>query len=130
MDQGEQHAVPATVLVVEDDAAVAKYMTFVLEDAGYNVALASNGLDALRYLETHPPPSLILLDLIMPIINGWAFRAAQQRDSMFAAIPVVIMSAGTNDEIHARELGVAAYLAKPMTPDTLVATVARYCPGC
>ena len=130
MDQGEQHAAPATVLVVEDDAAVAEYMIFVLEDAGYNVALASNGLDALRYLEAHPQPSLILLDLMMPIINGWAFRAAQQRDPAFAAIPVVIMSAGTNDEIHARELGVAAYIAKPMPPDALVAVIARYCPHC
>lgn len=130
MEQREQHAAPATVLVVEDDAAVAEYVTFVLEEAGYGVALASNGLDALRYLDAHPPPSLILLDLMMPIINGWAFRAAQQREPALAAIPVVMMSAGTNDEIHARELGAAAYLAKPMTPDALVATVARCCANC
>jgi CheY-like chemotaxis protein len=122
----EYAAVPATVLVVEDDYAVQEYLLFVLEEAGYNVALANNGLDALRYLEAHPPPSLILLDLMMPVINGWAFRAAQQREPTLAAIPVVMMSAGTKDEIHAHALGVAAYIAKPMSPDALVAAVSRY----
>ncbi len=128
MEQKKQHAAPATVLVVEDDYAVQEYLLLVLEEAGYNVALANNGLDALRYLEAHPLPSLILLDLMMPVINGWAFRAAQQREPTLAAIPVVMMSAGTNDEIHAHALGAAAYIAKPMTPDALIATVARYCP--
>ena len=116
----------APVLVVEDEAIIREYIAFVLDDAGYDHAWAANGQEALAYLRSHPAPSLILLDLMMPIMDGWAFRAEQQRDPALAAIPVVMLTASTNGDKNARDLGVAGYLAKPMLPDEIVATVARY----
>jgi len=116
----------STVLVVEDDPAIREYIAFVLDDAGYAQAWAANGQEALAYLRSHPAPVLILLDLMMPIMDGRAFRAEQQRDPALAGIPVVMLTASTNGDTSARELGVAGYIPKPMLPDQIVATVARY----
>ena len=118
--------VSATVLVVEDDPAIREYIAFVLDDAGYKQAWAANGQEALAYLRSHAAPTLILLDLMMPIMDGRAFRAEQQRDPALADIPVVMLTASTNGDTSAHELGAAGYLPKPMLPDEIVATVARY----
>lgn len=116
----------STVLVVEDEPAIREYIAFVLDDAGYAQAWAANGQEALAYLRSHPAPVLILLDLMMPIMDGRTFRAEQQRDPALAGIPVVMLTASTNGDTSARELGVAGYISKPMLPDQIVATVARY----
>ena len=64
---------PRTVMVIEDDLECLEAMTDVLQYAGYQVATAANGLEALRYLEVNPPPALILLDLMLPVMDGWQF---------------------------------------------------------
>lgn len=117
---------PVMVLVVEDDAAVAEYIIFVLEDAGYEQAWVTNGQEALAYLRAHPAPSLILLDMMMPVMDGCAFRAEQQRDPALAGIPVVMLSASTDGNKQAHDLEVDGYLPKPMLPDEILAAVTRY----
>src|SRR5205823_6375304 len=70
----------ASILIVEDHADLRESLTEILEDEGYVVASAANGLDGLNYLQAHPPPRLILLDLKMPVMDGWEFRRRQQED--------------------------------------------------
>jgi CheY-like chemotaxis protein len=87
--------VPAgRVLVVEDDEDIRESLAQVLRDEGYAVAAAANGREALAQLRSDEPrPDIILLDLMMPVMDGWQFRVAQQEDPQLAAIPVVILTA-------------------------------------
>ena len=82
-----------TILVVDDDEDIRATLSDLLEDEGYVVVQAANGQDALDYLRGHPPPSLVLLDLMMPIMDGYRFRAEQKNDQALGSIPVVVMTA-------------------------------------
>ena len=115
-----------TILVVEDDTDVRESIREVLEDAGYHVATAANGKEGLDRLEC-ARPSLILLDLMMPRGNGWAFRIEQQRDPALAEIPVVIWSGIDDPEPVAQYLRAAAYLTKPLDAARLFEAVRRHC---
>ena len=114
------------VMVVEDDAAVRALVTTVLGDFGYRVVTAVNGEAALTDLRQHPPPGLILLDLVMPVMNGWAFCAEQREDPALAPIPVAVMT-GNGSSQHARALEAVAFFPKPLPLAALLQTVARYC---
>jgi len=121
-------ALPAYILVVEDDPGLRAAMTEALEDRGYEVACAGDGKDALAQLEASPAPSVILLDLAMPVMDGWSFRAAQRRDPRFAAIPTVVLSASIGADACVLDgLDPAAALAKPFDLERLIATVQRLC---
>ena len=115
------------VLVVEDDASNREVIMEVLLAEGYSVAGAEDGADALRWLADRPPPSLILLDLMMPVMNGWEFRSAQRADPRIAAIPVVLVSAGAFTGEAAEGFGAIASVRKPVRLDELLATVRRCC---
>jgi CheY-like chemotaxis protein len=115
------------VLVVEDDPDIQQVLRFALEMAGYPVATADNGVEAIRQLQAGAPPCLILLDLMMPVMDGWQFRAEQQRDPALAAIPVVVISADGRVPQKAASLGAAGYMRKPVDFDRLVEVVRRYC---
>src|SRR5690349_13598143 len=83
-----------TVLVIDDDIDAREILIEAITESGYNAVGASGGHEALEYLyRASPLPSLILLDLMMPQMNGWQFRALQQESPLLAGIPVVIMSA-------------------------------------
>ena len=114
------------ILIVEDENPIREVITEILEEEGYRVASATNGLEALTYLQQHAHPHLILLDLGMPIMTGWEFREHQQRDLSLANIPVVVMSALPDLPRKAAALNVADCLDKPVNLDTLLGTVARY----
>jgi CheY-like chemotaxis protein len=82
------------VLVVEDDDDTRELLREALEAHGYAVACAANGDQALEHLRASSPlPDVILLDLMMPVMNGWQFRSAQRRDQALASIPVVVITA-------------------------------------
>lgn len=116
-----------SVLIVDDDDSIREALATILEDEGYRVASAVNGMDALKYLRSNLSPCLILLDLMMPVMDGWLFRAAQMQDPALAPIPVVVISAFSNVPRLATDLAVAECLQKPIDLDTLLATVERYC---
>jgi CheY-like chemotaxis protein len=118
---------PARSLVVDDDADIRETLVDVLTDAGYSVRVASNGREALARLAGDEPPSLILLDLMMPVMDGFAFRAAQVADPRIAAVPVLIVSAGGNLASHASRLGAAGWIEKPMRLDAILSEVAARC---
>ena len=114
------------VMVVEDDLAIGEILRELLENAGYRVSWASNGEEALTRLRLGGAPRLILLDLMMPVMDGLAFRAAQRRDPALAPIPVVVISADHAMDAKVGEMGVDDYLAKPFELGALLATVGRY----
>src|SRR5580765_7790969 len=82
-----------SILLVEDDFDMRDALIPILEYAGHHVVGAANGREALEQLRAGPKPSLILLDLMMPVMNGTEFRAEQLRDPALASIPVVVVSA-------------------------------------
>src|SRR5947208_16254859 len=88
------------LLVVEDDADVRHALTLFLEGAGHTVRTAANGREALEQLHANGRPDLIVLDLAMPVMNGWEFRGHQRRDPALADIPVgVLTAAGPGGEL-------------------------------
>jgi CheY-like chemotaxis protein len=83
----------ASVLIIDDDSGSREALAELLVDEGYGVATAEDGADGLAYLRTGHRPQVILLDLMMPGIDGWDFRAEQKRDEVLARIPVIAISA-------------------------------------
>ena len=116
-----------SILVVEDDQDVRDALATVLETEGYSVAKAADGQEALGQLRAASAPCVILLDLYMPVMNGWAFRDEQLRDPKLASIPVIVVSADTMVARRAADLGAAGYVGKPIDFDRLLALVATHC---
>ncbi len=113
------------VLVVDDDDDLRETIVEILADTGFDVRQAENGAAALTWLrETHGTPSVILLDLMMPGMNGWEFREAQLRDARLGGIAGVGMTASRD----LKGIQANAVLSKPVTLDDLVKAVARYAP--
>ena len=119
-----------TILIVDDDPDVRVALEGALQAAGVSVVSASHGLDALRALRTRASAvDLILLDLMMPVMNGWQFRREQQQDPDLSAIPVLVLSAGNHVAEAAASIGATGYLRKPVDLDELWSAVERACGG-
>ncbi len=116
------------VLVVEDDEALADAIASTLEEEGVRVTVAQNGLAALQALRGGFRPCLILLDITMPVMNGFEFRREQLRDVSLAGIPVVVCTADGRLAEKALTLGAAAFLNKPLTAAAILRAVRDYCP--
>jgi CheY-like chemotaxis protein len=114
-----------SVMVVEDDFAIRETLRELLEEEGYRVTQAANGAEALARLRTGTP-KLILLDLMMPVMDGWEFRSAIQDDPRLAKIPVIVISADHGLESKVARMQVQGYLTKPFELDQLLQTVERY----
>lgn len=99
----------------------------MLDAEGWRVAQAADGLEALAYLRQQPRPDLILLDLIMPRMDGWEFRAVQKKDPNLAAIPVVLLTAVPDAGQLTRSLQPACCLAKPVQHSLLIEAVEYAC---
>src|SRR5437763_14895472 len=95
----------AGILIVEDDTDVREAMAIFLAGEGYKVVEAGHGAEALDQLRSATVFCLILLDLYMPVMDGWAFRAEQLRDAALAAIPVIVISADDSASRRGRGLG-------------------------
>jgi CheY-like chemotaxis protein len=119
------------ILVVEDDEAIRGLVTEVLRDDGYDVSEAANGVEALAYVGGHRP-DLIVLDLMMPVMDGWAFVEACRRNRTCSEVPIVVTSASHDLPRTAERLrayGVRTCLAKPFDVDGLLALVELYAPS-
>ena len=115
------------ILIVDDDPDVRDVLQQFLTLEGYKVCTATNGLKALERLHKGPKPGLILLDLMMPVMDGFAFRAEQRRDPALAPIPVVIITAVHDAKRSAATLGINEWMSKPVEFDRLVGVASRYC---
>jgi CheY-like chemotaxis protein len=115
------------ILIVEDDDDSRTILRDFLDAHGYPVLTARHGQDALDYLRGFAAPCLILLDLRMPVMDGWAFRRALLADPLLATIPVVAVSAAHPMELARWPLPFTDYLQKPFDFDALLRAVKRYC---
>lgn len=118
---------PHKILVVDDDADILDALADALTDEGYVVAMAKDGLEALRYLSVSPAPCLILLDWMMPNCDGPSFRQRQLADLTLASIPVVLLTADPRVQEKSREIGAVAHLRKPIDLDDLLRVIQRHC---
>ena len=98
----------------------------MLTSEGYSVVTASDGRQALSYLERNPAPSLILLDLMMPVMDGWELSATLKEDKLLTKIPIVVMSCLEKSEANASLLGAAGVLRKPLRLEKLIAIAAAH----
>jgi two-component system chemotaxis response regulator CheY len=107
---------------VDDDADIRDLLVSVLSDDGYEAESAGNGRDALEMLDRWPA-DVIVLDLMMPVMDGWTFAARMREKSL--EIPIVVLSAATDLKRHAARLGAADVVTKPFDLDTLLPRIAR-----
>jgi len=114
----------SVILVVDDDFDVRDTIGEALEDEGYRVIRASHGLEALRLLKQNLNPDLILLDLMMPVMDGSRLRAEMLKDEQLAGIPVVMLSADNRLAERVRSMGIDGVLGQPVLLGVLVGTVA------
>ena len=113
-----------SILVIEDDDATRHVVSDTLLDAGYAVAVATDGYDALDQIEQHPPDG-ILLDLMMPSMDGWSFLQACRSKDRFARIPIGLMSGAPRLLRTADAWGVQVAIGKPFALEHLIAQVER-----
>lgn len=116
---------PRTVLVVDDDPDLLEVTRFVLEGEGFGVETANDGAEALELLRAGTLPDLVLLDLMMPVMNGWQFLEEIAKTPSFKAVPIVVLTAAGSVEVH----GAEEILRKPIDLKVLVAAVERYTRG-
>jgi CheY-like chemotaxis protein len=116
-----------TVLIVDDDAGIRRSLERLLAWEGYATAQAANGVEALAYLRDRPRPRVVLLDLMMPEMNGWEFMRAIATDPLLADVPIVLLSAHTNTQETADDMRVFGWLDKPIDLDRLIQTVEQAC---
>lgn len=116
------------VLIVEDDEDIRADLTAILRVKGFLVEESANGRDALALLRGGARPCVIVLDLMMPVMNGWELRDAMRGDAALREIPVVVVSgAGRIADHEIAVLQPAAVLVKPFELSQLLALVGRYC---
>ena len=115
------------ILIVEDDLDVARLLAEVLEAEGYCTAIAGNGCEALDHLRNDGHPDLIVLDMMMPVMDGWKFREEQRKLPASASIPVLTVTADGDARGKAASIQAAGHVAKPVDIDRLLDEVERIC---
>jgi CheY-like chemotaxis protein len=120
---GDEDGEGPAILVVEDDEDAREAMVALLQMKGYRAVPAGNGREALDYLEEAPAPDLIILDLWMPVMDGWHFRSEQIKNPRLAHIPVIVVTAlSDRADVDANEV-----IIKPVDVERLLSTVDHYC---
>lgn len=113
-----------SIHIVEDDIGISEILKDILIDEGYLVSTSQNGQEALSYLKNNPQPNLILLDVMMPIMDGITFRKNQMQISEVADIPTIIMSADINISAKVETLKVQGFIKKPIDIDDIIKKIA------
>jgi|SRR5215470_11334606 len=119
-----------TVLVIDDDADIRESAVALFQSDGYSAVAANDGRAAFELLRTGAVrPSVIVLDLMMPVMDGWAFRAAQLCDQTLASIPVIVVSAAGSSNVAAaaEAMRAVAGIAKPADGEELLRVVGAHC---
>jgi CheY-like chemotaxis protein len=116
----------ARILVVDDDLDIRREVSEILREEGVEVTTARHGSEALHVLRGSVPPSVILLDLMMPGTDGWQFRRAQLADPALAGVPVVVFSSFSNGPRNVADLRVSGFITKPFTIGQLLTALKKY----
>lgn len=114
-----------TVFIIEDDIDTRDMLAHFLEMEGYHVELAANGRQALDRFSGGASASVIVLDLMMPVMDGWEFRRRQVEDARLKDIPTIVVSAAGRDRLA--QIDADAYLSKPVDMDELLYQVSQFC---
>ena len=114
-----------TIFIVEDDVDTREMLRRFLELEGYRVEIAANGRQALDRLKAGLNACVIVLDLMMPVMDGWQFRREQVRHKALAAIPVIVVSAAGRERLG--EIRADAVVSKPVDLDELLARITACC---
>src|SRR5437773_464309 len=122
--QADAHAA-RTILVVEDNAVSREGLKVILANAGYTIVLAENGQQALALLQKDPVPDLVLLDMLMPVLDGWHFLKQIQQVHRLAAVPVVVVTGTILTREWAQSQGCAGFVHKPIDPQLLLEEIRR-----
>ncbi|MDO9183622.1 MAG: response regulator [Bacteriovorax sp.] len=112
------------ILIIEDNIEIQDSIKTALEDEGFKVFTANNGKEGIEALRKIPTPCLILLDLMMPVMNGWEFIEVISNDIMLSTIPVVVVSAFGDKKYTPIK---SEYIPKPIDLDSLLSTVHKHC---
>jgi CheY-like chemotaxis protein len=115
------------VLVVEDDADLREALVGILEDEGYHVGSASHGQEAFDRLHAGCRPCIILLDLMMPVMDGWTFCREMDKDASLSGIPVIVVSAVTRNDPRNECVNAVDHLSKPVDVGRLLAAITQRC---
>lgn len=115
---------PATVLIVEDEFAIADLLEMVLADEGYRVVRAANGRQGLERLAEGPPPDLVISDFMMPVLDGAELVQAIRQSEGQRELPIIIISSMPEANVRARIDNYAAFVRKPFQIDALMRLVA------
>ncbi len=115
----------ASLLITEDDDDIRTDLAELLDTRGYQTSTARNGLEALDLLHSGARPDLILLDLMMPVMDGWQLRRVLLEEPELAKIPVLLVSSSRDLAKECAELGVAGHITKPFGVEALVAEIER-----
>ncbi|HEV7663520.1 MAG TPA: response regulator [Chloroflexota bacterium] len=115
------------ILVVDDDPAIRDVVVDILEMSNYSVSTATNGAEALEQMRRDAPHA-VMLDLMMPVMSGWDFLRACQRDPACQGVPIVVMSAARDAASVADELGAHAFLSKPFELDNMLSVMGQLAP--
>jgi CheY-like chemotaxis protein len=115
-----------SVMIVEDDDEIRELLAEMLADRGFLVSTARHGKDALELLRTKPHPNVLLLDLMMPVMDGWQMRAEMLADPQLAAIPVIIVSGAADVQEGSEMLKAARVLTKPVKWPVLLDSVRNH----
>jgi CheY-like chemotaxis protein len=120
---------PKEILVIDDDEAIRQTVAEVLEEEGYRVATSANGDEAITYLRGRrdAPPGLILLDLMMPVMDGDRFLELYAADAGFPFVPIVVLSANPSLGGRNHRSNIMLYLSKPVDRRRLLETVEMWC---
>ena len=121
-------SISSHILIVEDSPDVASFLKRLLEREGFTVDSALNGREALEFLRATPGlPAVIILDLVMPVMDGYQFRQEQERDGRLAPIPIIVMASEMNLESIRMRLGAKASIRKPIEIKDVVEAIKRLC---
>lgn len=117
----------ASVLVVEDDEHIAHLLRFMLQRENYAVDVARDGREAKQFIEQNPPPDLVLLDVMLPYVDGFALVALLRQQAAWKTTPVIMLTAKTQEQdiVRALQAGANDYILKPFQPAELLARVKR-----
>ena len=114
-----------TLLVVEDNDFAREGLAVVLRRQGYRVVPAADGQAALALLHAGPPPDLILLDMLMPVLDGWHFLDRLRREGPRPAVPVIVTTGTIITREWAAQNGCAGFVKKPIEPEVLFGEIDR-----
>lgn len=118
---------PGRILVIDDDDGVRTVMRKQLQHAGFDVVAAASGSEGLEMMRQDPGIRLVLLDMIMPALDGWGVRQKQMEDPQLSQVPVIILTGAPLPSLVHAQLHAADYLLKPVGRDHLISVVSNYC---